>query len=589
MDYTLDYYNNSIVVRSDRERLLSLARSGGRMDGDRVEFPRPTRADFLAVEAAAAPTVVSNDYLAARVAALSPTQEEVERVQADILNLNWKLPLMRHQLEFLAFARNQRSVYNASEQGTGKTRAALAWMLLNCLEGNSYIGLVVCPKSVISEWRLEIDRAFEEPPIEIVELRGSVTQRGEAIRDFRNSREPKAQLTLFVTNYEALKGIERYVGAIDFLVFDESWKVKSRSAQMTKAALRISNAASRVLAMSGTPIGNDPSDLWSQLRMLGVSAMPFNFYQFINRFCATQTITFGTRTIQKIVGCSDLPGLARTIEPIWFRATKASCFDLPDKIYRQVRLPLSPIADQWYQAVMERGMLALGDAMSLSDERACLIRLQQITGGHIVANLEGEFTLQDVETDTDFILDDGASISQPTMTLYSLECPKVQWLVDFARDVLIGNRTHRCIVWCKFNAEVDRIHREMFEVLGAGSVVKVTGATDEGHLDVWKESFNSRREHGVQVIVAQIKKLAYGHNLQSCDTAVYFSNSWSYVERAQSEDRAHRYGRVGDVQYVDLVATRLGGRRTIDADVASALSHKRDLSARIAVLTSGEE
>jgi SNF2 family DNA or RNA helicase len=108
-------------------------------------------------------------------------------------------------------------------------------------------------------------------------------------------------------------------------------------------------------------------------------------------------------------------------------------------------------------------------------------------------------------------------------------------------------------------------------------VAEVWGPTKNDEIERIKKSFNSRDEDGVQVIVAQIKKMSHGHNLQACDYMIYFSNDWSYVQRIQSEDRAHRMGREGAIEYYDLVI-----EDSIDTDIKTALEKHEDFAQRVA-------
>ena len=65
----------------------------------------------------------------------------------------------------------------------------------------------------------------------------------------------------------------------------------------------------------------------------------------------------------------------------------------------------------------------------------------------------------------------------------------------------------------------------------------------------------------------------FGLTLTAATTVVYFSNSYAYEDRSQSEDRAHRAGQTKTVTYVDLVA-----KNTADTLILKALQNKKSLS-----------
>jgi hypothetical protein len=93
---------------------------------------------------------------------------------------------------------------------------------------------------------------------------------------------------------------------------------------------------------------------------------------------------------------------------------------------------------------------------------------------------------------------------------------------------------------------------------------------------------HSRSPAGIQVLVCQWQKMAFGHNLQAADWHVRFSHTWSYVQHSQGEDRSHRMGREEEVHYIDLIATK-----TVDEDIPAALAAKRDSAAHLSRPTVG--
>ena len=158
----------------------------------------------------------------------------------------------------------------------------------------------------------------------------------------------------------------------------------------------------------------------------------------------------------------------------------------------------------------------------------------------------------------------------------------MEWIKDYVRDKFVSDECRKMIIWCKFTREIERMHEELSRIMSKDTVKIVYGKTKD--LEDIKESFNTKAPGEIQIIVAQIKKLAYGHNLQGCDVNVYFSHSWSYIERAQSEDRSHRMGRVGAVQYYELEYID-----TIDASILRAVERKKDVSLRLSPVTISRE
>lgn len=539
--YRLGYLDGHILACAPAKILRQLLTIPGAADltQDTVSLPA-SRLTFMAAEAIGAPERVSPQYREARRRALQPVGS------VSLAGCS----LLEHQRDFLSFAHEKRGVLNASEQGTGKTR--MAWALHHLWHPQRT--LIVCPKSLTSQWFKEQQIMWDTPPIRDLRLfclnDGAIERRRAQIRQAATLSAP----AVVILNYEVLARLlpEIRKFAPDCLIFDESYRLKNRQAAVTKTALKlVKGHTARVLLLSGTPVGNDVGDLWSQLAML----MPMEPWAlFVNQYAEMARVPIAGRTIMKPRGLKDAIGLMERLDPVWFRATKESCLTLPPKQYHRITLAMPLPTRALYRQVQEHGSTALGAPGCLDGEATSLLRLQQLTGGVLPLPLD----------------DRGRE-----WTAQPLPCPKLEWLEALARDRLAGNPTARLLVWCRFLPEVQRITASLREILGDDRVTCATGKTDNDALETMKESFNSRDADGVQVIVCQIQKMHLGHNLQSTDYNVFFSHSWSYVERVQAEDRSHRQGRQGAIDYYDLVL-----KDSIDQDIMQAMARKTDLAVR---------
>jgi SWI/SNF-related matrix-associated actin-dependent regulator of chromatin subfamily A-like protein 1 len=531
----------------------------GWIGDDCTAYVEATITNALTLEAIATPTSVSDDYREWRQSHVQGDRRSELDHSIEALS-SLRAPLA-HQRSFLAMASIRHSLINASEQGTGKTLAA--WLTLAMWRSRRSI--IICPKSLASEWESEWSKTWDDGtcPIRCVRVDcGSINSRRALIELVTKPEIDRVDHcgTALVVNYEVVSALAPQL--IDYrpeaLVCDEAYRLKSPQAGVTKAVMKLKSACKpRVLLLTGTPVGNHVGDLWSQLKLVG-GDVPGSYHQFLQRYATLVPLQLGPRTVQKPVGIRDLPGIIGVMKPVWFRVTKATCLQLPPKEYRRVTLEAPKVQRDLYQYVTKRGQAALGDALSLESRAVVMMRLHQIAGGH------------------------EPKLSYAGGSQYlELKCPKISWLENFARDVLVNDATCRVIVWATYRHELRRIAASLRRVLG--DVVQVCdGSADTEDLERWKLSFNSRQEGGVQVLACQHKKMAYGHNLQACDWNVYFSNSWSYVDRVQSEDRSHRQGRADGVRYVDLLL-----RGTIDEDVLRALDKKQDFSAALTPSTVG--
>jgi SNF2 family DNA or RNA helicase len=511
----------------------------------------------LALEALSTVDRATTEYLALKDRLLAPSRVNLDYIESVSRILN--RPLLDHQKSFCAHAINFHSCYNGSEQGTGKT--ATSWLMSRIWNCNRV--LIVCPKDLVGQWNDELIETFV-PEYRynfhrLIDM--SVADRRMVISAL--STENNVAIGI---NYETIADLKQELIAFapDIIIFDEAWKLKSEIAQVTQAAFDIAAICPHKLLLSGTPIGNDLGDWFSQLKIRGDWLMWENRDEFVAYFCKLVGVVAGRGISLKPVGCIRPIEMIQTLERGgWFRATKATCLDLPPKIFHRISVPMSREQTNWYRQVEQFGETVFNPS-SLAGERLTMLRLQQITGGFIPIQppvIDPSMTLEEIE-----------ELLERSRYRF-IGSSKMDWIRDWASSHLVGDRSRRAIVWCRFNYEIDEIVRQMSEVVGSAGVKAVYSGVK--NLDAIKASFNSRDEEGVQIIVGQSQKLAYGHNLQAGDFNLYYSYNWSYIIDAQSQDRSHRYGRDSAVEYL-----RLFNPRTIDVRILSAIDNKEDLAIR---------
>ena len=137
----------------------------------------------------------------------------------------------------------------------------------------------------------------------------------------------------------------------------------------------------------------------------------------------------------------------------------------------------------------------------------------------------------------------------------------LDWLEDIDRQQLI--------VWCRFTHDADLLCRE----LGPARCVRYDGKVGEkdkaGALDLFR---SGKR----QVCVAKPSSMGMGLTLVNSSISFYYSNTFSMLERLQSEDRQHRPGQHNAVTYVDLTADR-----TVDDKILNALRAKKEIADQV--------
>jgi SNF2 family DNA or RNA helicase len=218
---------------------------------------------------------------------------------------------------------------------------------------------------------------------------------------------------------------------------------------------------------------------------------------------------------------------------------KADHLDLPDKIYESIYYELEPKQRQIYNDLKTKAKAILGDdSLTITHKLTVMIRLQQTLSGFLPTDLEEGMT---------------PLFKDPK------DNPRTQALLT----LLETYESEQVIVWCRFVDEIKAIEK----ILGDECVTYYGGTKNrEANLALFLSG--ARR-----IMVANTAVGGAGLNLVNSHIAIYYSNDFSYRNRAQSEDRQHRIGQTSSVVCIDIIA-----EDTIDEHISSVLRAKKDVA-----------
>jgi len=231
-----------------------------------------------------------------------------------------KQPLLPYQLDGIAFAAGAGRAILADEMGLGKTIQGVGVAELLAREAGARKVLVVCPASLKTQWRNEIER-FSVRSTEIV---------SGAAKDRAHAYAGDAFFT--ICNYEqVLKDILHIEKARwDLIILDEGQRIKNWEAKTSRV---IKGLRSRfALVLSGTPLENRLDELYSVVqfiddRRLGPGFRFFNQHRILD-------------DRGKVVGYRNLDQLRERLRPILLRRTRADVrLEVPERTTEIVRIP----------------------------------------------------------------------------------------------------------------------------------------------------------------------------------------------------------------------------------------------------------
>ena len=536
--------------------------------------------------------------------------------------------LFRHQQQLFDTTKDEIAWAILFEQGLGKTAPTIRTVEHLYRTNRIDAAVVVAPNGVHRNWMSDELPRHSGVPWRGLDWHSDRAKGQDKALERLLAPTPgrRTELAYFAITYDAVLTPRGRAAVLKFkdrfprfmLVIDEASKVRNPEALRTKKVAALRQFASHVRLLNGTPIGNSALDAYSQMKLLddrfwirhGIGS----FVSFRSRFAIVRKIQVGGeddrvgrarhshepivphdataegiaayeqldlgfdldeilttdekravtrptvgakktvgRTIEVVVGFRELDKLKEMITPVSTRLTKAdSGVELPPKLYSRLLFDLPVEQRRAYDQLRKEYMIELesGTLITAPIAMVRVLRLQQIACGYLP-------NPDDPENPKLFYNDDGKNA-------------RLQLLLERLEDT-----PHQAIIWARFTHDVDLICR----ALGPPKCTRYDGLVSQKDRDAGIDRF---KEGKVKFCVAKAASMGMGLSLPMAKSVFYYSNDFSYINRLQSEDRAHRLvgGGMGAVCYYDLVASRTVDEKILRslqdcADVANAVTGDR--------------
>jgi len=453
---------------------------------------------------------------------LKSNQKEIELSKNQLMEYSSKVKPFKHQKYAVEQMFKHQKYGLFLEMGLGKSKCCVDFYCLakakNLIDG----ALVVCPKSVMVSWQEELNKHEIK---NYVVLDGTPSQRMNKI-DVKK---------INIINYAGLSTIKDVLVKFDderiVVILDESSKIKNPKAKRTTIAIKGFTQNIFKFILSGTPITQNPIDIYSQMRFLNPDYLGFkSWYSFRNYYCV-----MGGYLNYQIIGYNHLAELKDKIGKHSYILKKIDCdeLDLPKKIYENFVFDMSEEMKEQYKSMQKDLILELEEMENITAPIILvkLLRLQQILSGVWLPDQKNNFKVKEI----------------------------INIVKNFSGD-------QKVIVWCKFIDSIKLIEK----ILNENNISNVTfyGETKER-----QEVIASFRDTNIKVFIGQLQTGGMGINLQCASLMVYFENDFSLQNRLQSEDRVHRVGQRNNCTYIDLVY-----RNTIDEQIKQAIHDKKEIA-----------
>ena len=467
------------------------------------------------------------------------------------INYKFKMKPYAHQMTALEKSWNRECYAYFMEMGTGKTKVLIDNMSMLYDKGKIDGALIIAPKGVVKTWYEQELPAHLPDHIDNVSIlwQSNITKKQQEKLD--SVLKTGEDLHILVMNVEALsttKGVEFALKFINchntMMAIDESTTIKNPGAKRTKNIIKLGEKAKYRRIMTGSPVTKNPLDLYSQCEFLDPYLLDFtSYYAFRNRYAEMKTLHVRGRSIQVVKKFVNLGELSETLKNFSYRVLKEDCLDLPPKNWIKRYITLTPDQFKVYDQMKRQAVAHLnGKASSTMTVLTQLMRLQQITCGHFVAN---DGSTQDIKSN------------------------RINELMDVLSEI-----EGKVIIWGHWQKDIKNIIKAIVDEYGPGSVVDYYGLTPQDERQENIREFQNNPE--CRFIVGTPQTGGYGITLTQANTVVYFSNGYELEKRLQSEDRAHRIGQKKSVTYVDLIC-----EDTVDEKIVKALKDKINIASEV--------
>jgi SNF2 family DNA or RNA helicase len=382
----------------------------------------------------------------------------------------------------------------------------------------------VAPTSVVPNWIKELTKFA--PSLKAVSWHGG---------DRKDRKDEVDSADVIITSYALLRRDEAMLSKMKlrYAILDEAQHIKNPHSATAKAAKRL--VTDRRLALSGTPIENRLSEIWS-------------IFEFVSPGLLGPLDKFEERYARPIDG-GDAKAAARlraTIHPFILRRTKSEVLkDLPEKIESDTLCELTGEQGSLYAAVLkEVRQQVLGEVEKQGLGKAHLqilaglTKLRQAACDPRLLGLPKKFTDED--------------------------SGKLSALRELLATCVEGG--HRVLVFSQFVSMLTLIRAALKE--DGIAYEYLDGSTKDRQARV--DSFQDPA--GPPVFLISLKAGGSGLNLTAADTVIHFDPWWNPAVEDQATDRAHRIGQTRVVTTYRLIA-----RGTIEEKILELGGKKREL------------
>ena len=432
----------------------------------------------------------------------------------------------------------------ADDMGLGKTIELIAF-LLNLKQQDSLTKptLLICPTSVINNWEREVHKFA--PTLKTLIHHGDKRSKGKIFaKEVKNKQ-------LVITSYSLVDRDLKTLETVGWegVVLDEAQNIKNPTAKQSQAVRKLT--AGFRIALTGTPVENRLSELWSILDFLNPGFLGTRAF-FQKRFAIP---------IEKYGDRDSLQTLRSLVQPFILRRLKTDkniIQDLPEKQEMNVFCGLSAEQAELYQQLTDKSLQEIEDSDGIKRRGlilTLLLRLKQLCNHPelIEAKNKKKKGKEKPENKINFAYRSG----------------KLLRLEEMLDEVIAEG--DRALIFTQFS-EWGKLLQPYLQQKLNSDVIFLYGATRRQQRQEMIDRFQND-PNGPQIFILSLKAGGTGLNLTRANHVFHVDRWWNPAVENQATDRAFRIGQKRNVQVHKFVCTG-----TLEEKINAIMESKKELA-----------
>jgi len=426
----------------------------------------------------------------------------------------------------------------ADDMGLGKTIELISLLLhdRDKKQSASKTGptLLICPMSIVGNWHKELQRFA--PSLNVMVHHGHERLSGEAFEQEAKRHD------IVITTYSLALRDKEHLSHLEweYVVVDEAQNIKNDAAKQTQAIKKLD--ARHKIALTGTPVENRLSELWSIMEFLNPGYLGSGT-DFRKNFAIP---------IERYRDSNRAESLKRLVQPFVLRRLKTDktiIADLPDKMEMKVFCNLTQEQASLYEAVVKEMLAKIEESEGIERKGLVLSTLLKLKQ---VCNHPAQFVA------------DGSALPGRSGKLARLE--------EMLEEAL--EEGDKALIFTQFAEMGTLLRQHLQETLGR-EVFFLHGGTPKKQRDIMVQRFQEDRR-GAPLFILSLKAGGVGLNLTAANHVFHFDRWWNPAVENQATDRAFRIGQKKNVQVHKFVC--IG---TLEERIDQMIEQKKELAESI--------